>query len=165
MCVHDITLTRHDSEPWTLQVAAPEFGGVNLCLLDEEGRACARAAIQPIGEFYQVLLPNLQGSRRNPYVGWAEGHERLGELLPQYEAVLAAKVRDLLYHPIVRALRLREFYAFLRQATVTNQGQPDETAPHGLQLVFDLRRIHIQPRMVQAVFRIFPDQDTTRDEG
>jgi hypothetical protein len=160
MYAHDIALTRHNGEPWTLQVGTLDFGGVKLRLLDENGQDCIRATIQPVGEFYQILLPNLNGNRRNPFVSWAEGHERLGELWPQFQPLFVAKVTDLLNHPIIQALRLREFYRFLRQAAITNQGVSGEESADKLQLVFNLKRIHVQPRMVQALFRIFPSAET-----
>ncbi len=159
MCVRDITLTRQDGQPWTLQVAAPEFGGLDLCLLDDTGKECVRAAIQPIGGFYQMLLPNLSGSRKDPLVVWAEGQERLETLLPQFRPVLPADAVDLLTHPVMGALQVREFYHLLHQAALTNRNQKVNGLEDEPRLVFDLSRIHIQPRMIQALLRIFPVEE------
>ncbi len=159
MCVRDITLTRQDGQPWTLQVAAPEFGGLDLCLLDAEGQECVRAAIQPIGGFYQLLLPNLSGSRKDPFVVWAEGQERLETILPQFLPVLPAGAVELLTHPVIGALQVRAFYHLLYQAALTNRNQKDNGPENEPRLVFDLSRIHIQPRMIQALLRIFPVEE------
>lgn len=156
MCVREIALTQDNGAPWTLQVGTLEFGGVKLCLLDEDGQDCVRAMIQPMDEFYQILLPNLNGPRRNPFVSWAEGHERLGELWPQYQPLFVAKVTDLLNHPIIRALRVSEFYHLLYQAALTNGVEKGSGPDDEPRLVFDLSRIHMQPRMIQALLRIFP---------
>jgi hypothetical protein len=140
-------------------VAAPEFGGLDLCLLDDTGKECVRAAIQPIGGFYQLLLPNLSGSRKDPLVIWAEGQERLETILPQFRPVLPAGVVDLLTHPVIGALQVREFYHLLYQAALTNRNQKDNGPEKEPRLVFDLSRIHIQPRMIQALLRIFPVEE------
>ncbi|MEI2609562.1 MAG: hypothetical protein V9G20_13115 [Candidatus Promineifilaceae bacterium] len=156
MCGRNIALTRQSGQPWTLQVVSPEWGGLDLCLFDDGGQECVRAAIQPIGGFYQILLPNRSGSRKDPFVGWAEGQERLDEILPQYHPVLPVEAQELLTHPIIGALRVREFYHLLYQAALTNRVEKGRGPDDEPRLVFDLSHIHIQPRMIQALLRIFP---------
>ena len=151
-----IALTRQNGQPRTLQVASPGWGGLDLCLFDDGGQECVRAAIQPIGGFYQILLPNRSGSRKDPFVGWAEGQERLDEILPQYHPVLPVEAQELLTHPIIGALRVREFYHLLYQAALTNRVEKGRGPDDEPRLVFDLSHIHIQPRMIQALLRIFP---------